>query len=121
MGAGLLGIEWSTWFTSQLGSVISGSPPVDDAPRRRHNDIAAVTAEIDSGSSGLPGALLDVSICWEVEVEPAGRSPDRGFPSFKQPSTPGAIECVVTVDGAVHVDINHNKARGSASRHPDIR
>jgi hypothetical protein len=116
----LLRVERTTWSTSQLEDLVSVRRPGEGALGRWDDDIASVATEVDSGPRGLPRALLAVPVCWEEEVQPAGRSPDGGFPTFKQPGTLGAIECVVTVDRAVHVDVHHDKARGSASRHPDI-
>src|SRR5699024_1920609 len=83
----------------------------DELARRRGDDVAAVAAEVDPGTRGLPGPLLRLRDGWEVGVHPARRGPDQELPSVYKPGPVRASECLVTVDRAVHVDVYDHDTR----------
>ena len=116
----LLRVERTTWSTSQLEDLVSVRRPGEGALGRWDDDIASVATEVDSGPRGAPRALLAVPGCWGTEVPPAARRPDGGCPTFMQPGPLAEVILFNLINRAVHVDVHHDKARGSASRHPDI-
>lgn len=104
-----------------VGDPVSLHAALDESLRRRGDDVAAVSSEIDPRGGGLPRALLRTGRRWEVCVRTTGWGTHQQTRSTDEPRVSSAPPCEAAIGRAVNVNVHHNDARCGARWDADVR